>query len=415
MAGNVSSPFGDADDMAILNSEDVVEESETQEDELKEDLDVLEDTEDSEEDEQDEDEESDEDKAKVEKVEKPEDEPKDDEKLAPNLPTYGQIRRHDPEFFKKFPGIRDLIFRHKEYNELFPSLEDAKEAVESLNNYKAVEQNITSGDPGELLELLENYDTEVASKFTDSFLPTLAKTRPDIFTRVTQPYVKHLLKTAYKKYEMATEGPGLNKKNAILHVHEEIFGDLEIDKGVKAPQTQAPKDEKYENEKKEYYTRIENDFRTSTAAEAKSELNSILAKEVDPKGLLSEYDRKNITRDVLEEVDKVLAADQRHMNLMGTLWGKAKKSGWEPSLKDRIKTAYLSRVRVIIPEIARKARSEALQARRIKAGRRDDSSQDNTRAAPVRRSDNRAVKDEEIDWGKSSDLDILNDTPKRLK
>jgi len=411
MPGQVSSPFGDKEDMEILDSPDEAEETKpgTEDEEAPEDSD--------EDEAEDEDEESDEDEEEEEKSGKKKKgeadaEPEDDEqKLGnfPDRPTYAQIKKYDPDFFKKFPGMRNLVFQEQAYREIFSTAEEAKDAAEELGNYRAVEKNITSGDPDAYLEILEQYDRKTATDFTDRFLPTLAKTRPELFQRITQPYLKHVLRTIANR-----AGNDENLKNSILHIHKQIFGDFDVDKNVRIAAPKEPeKDEKYEKEKQQYYTQRETDFRTGTTQSARTELTKVLDKLIDPKGSLSAYDKKNITRDVLESVDQALAADTQHMSLMGSLWARAKKSGWSSEFKERISTAYLSRVKVVAPSIVQKAKSEALKARGKSNGLR--SSTESSKPNGSGRPSSARVKDDEIDWKKSSDLDILNDTPKRRK
>lgn len=418
MAGTVSSPFGDPEDMAILNDETPEEkEEQSQEEEEKEILDELEsDSDDDDEDEDKGDDEGEEDdKEDDDDKEEKEDEPDDKEKLGtkPNSPTYGAIRRKYPEFFKDFPALRDVIFQEQQFRESFATVEDARDAAELLNNYRAVEQNITSGDPDQFLEVLEEYDKNTAVNFIDRFLPTLAKTRADLFQRATQPYLKHVLRTVYKEVADADSGDRLNMKNAVLHIHKKLFGDFEVDKSVKLEKPPEPqKDEKYEQEKQRFWQEKENSFRTSVSNDARTKLSGILEKSIDPNKALSDYDRRNIQRDVLDEIDKALAADTQHMALMGSLWARAKKSGWQPEFMERITTAYLSRVKLIAPSIVQKARSEALKARRSN-GRPASKTRTAPNPSGRPKSDGGRLKEDEIDWRRSSDLDILNDTPKR--
>src|SRR5437763_300329 len=57
-----------------------------------------------------------------------EEEEEEEEHGIVGRPTFKDIKAKYPNLFKDFPDLRDMVFRERDYSELFPTVEDAKEA-----------------------------------------------------------------------------------------------------------------------------------------------------------------------------------------------------------------------------------------------------------------------------------------------
>src|SRR5215471_9558495 len=63
-----------------------------------------------------------------EKDEEEEEEKKLAAKPPYDRPTMQELREAFPDLFKKFPSMRDVFYREQEFTQIFPTIEDAKEA-----------------------------------------------------------------------------------------------------------------------------------------------------------------------------------------------------------------------------------------------------------------------------------------------
>src|SRR5216684_3091765 len=61
------------------------------------------------------------------------------------IPKRQAILKEFPELFKKFPAIEHAIYREQQYAEIFPTLDDAKEANARLDDFKAFENELFDG------------------------------------------------------------------------------------------------------------------------------------------------------------------------------------------------------------------------------------------------------------------------------
>src|SRR6187399_41792 len=83
---------------------------------------------------------------KDEEVELEETETETDELEFVNVPRKKEILKEFPEIFKKFPGMERALYKEAQYAELFPTMQEAKDAKEELRNLKGVESEIMNGD-----------------------------------------------------------------------------------------------------------------------------------------------------------------------------------------------------------------------------------------------------------------------------
>src|SRR5437762_7106149 len=163
MAGNNDSVDGVTiqDDIELLNQEDIeVKELESKEEEKEEE--------------------------KLESEEEIEDEEGGEKKEDKSIEVLGfkDITKKYPNLFKDFPNLRHIFFHEKEYREIFPSVEEAKEAVEELNGLRELETALTSGTQQDVEALIDSFKElgdNVIPNFANNFLPSLKSINQELY------------------------------------------------------------------------------------------------------------------------------------------------------------------------------------------------------------------------------------------
>src|SRR5215467_11549820 len=110
----------------------------------------------------------------------------DDEDLELVTP----VRRRDilakyPQLFKEFPYLEKAYYREQQYTEIFPTLEDARTAIEKSETLDNFEQDVMSGNLTTILQTVKDTNPNAFYKIVDTYLPTLS--------RVDQQAYFHLL------------------------------------------------------------------------------------------------------------------------------------------------------------------------------------------------------------------------------
>src|SRR6185437_12878138 len=150
--------------------------------------------------------ESEEEEEKEEKT-SDEDEEEKEPDIFQDIPSRKEILKAFPDLFKKFPGIASAIYRDRQYTEIFPSIDDARQASESLKDFEHFEQSLLSGDLNVVLESLKESDKAAFGKVTSNILATIQKVDEPAYYNVLSNVIKGAAST------MFAEGQRINNDN----------------------------------------------------------------------------------------------------------------------------------------------------------------------------------------------------------
>lgn len=406
-AGSVQ-PFGETGDVAILAEGE--DEATPEKDDTE-----SEDSGDNPPDENDEtpDDEAEDDAEGKEKDDKEKDdseEEEEDESVARSKPALKTITAKYPNIFKEFPALKDAYFRADAYAEVFPSVEDARDAAEKADILDTFEEALVKrGSAVELLNSIKESDPRALGKFVDNLLPELYKFDSNLFLRATEPVTRQLLWSA------SQHGKKSGDKNLVAsaqHISNYLFGDAE----VIAPKTAGRKEEdperiELERDKANFEATKRNEFLGELNSRAGKQLVKIISDGLDPKSVLSDFMKTTITEKVMDEIGARLEKDTHHMARMRTLHSRAAKAGFPKAMTDQITATYLSAAKLLIPVVRNEIKAKALgrspNGNGNKSGNRQIPVSGGNRSGSSNLTKNLSPK--QVDWAKTSDLDFLND------
>lgn len=354
-----------------------------------------------------------------EEVEDDKETPEEDKKPRYGRPTVADIKTKYPNFFKDFPDMRHSLFREGEYSSIFPTIDDAKEAQEKVGDYDNLVQLFNSGKQEDFEQFLGGIAKDGSlANVAGNFLPSLYKTNRETYFQITTPIAEALCRNAFR----TAEGAGNeNLKNAALVLAKWAFGDVKFATGERQsepPKATAAKDPDLEREKSAFYQEKYNDARAHVDTNGATKLRAEIKNGLDPNGVFKPFTLNLLLKEVMEEVGRELEKDPRHMAMMNSLWKQAHRAGYAGNWKDRLLTTYLSRARAVMPAIRMRIRAEALKGEQHSA---DETSRIANKSSDRKEvqgggssrvgSGTRAPSAREVDWSKTSDMDILNDRP----
>lgn len=343
-------------------------------------------------------------------------------------PTVTEIKGKYPNFFKDFPDMRHMLFREQEYTSLFPTVEDAKEAQGRAEDFDHFSSLVNSGKSEDFVQFLggiKEVDPKNLVNFAANFLPGLYKADRDTYFAVTTPVAESLLRNAYKA---ARESGDENLQNAALHIARWALGDPGYATGekvtppLKAAENEPKKDDKYEQEKEQFYTHRYNESRQFVSNTAQTRLTAEIKRGLDPGGVFNDFSNQLLVKEILNEIGAALEADKTHMDAINSMWKHAHKAGFAGNWKDRILATYMSRARAIMPAIRARIRQQALADQKGRVSQQEEKanlSSDRREISGSQNSGQRGVvktaAPQDIDWRNTSDMDILNDNVKLKK
>jgi len=278
-----------------------------------------------------------------------------------HVPRKKEVLAKYPNFYKEFPGFERAIYREQQYSEVFPTVTEAKEAVEAVKEYKEFESALLSGNLVDVLKSVKNADENAFQQIGDNILQTLAQIDQKVYHDTVSTVMQNAL---YSLAKAGVESENENLKTAALILNQYLFGKTEIKppvaKQVRTEQSDAEKQlqQQQRNFAQQQYEVALNDVTTRTENIIKSNVE----RAIDPKGVMTPYVKSKAVSDVVTEVNKALSSDARFRLTLNNLWENSFKNNHNEASKQKIRNALLSKTKSVLTDIVRKVRSEALKS-----------------------------------------------------
>ena len=348
--------------------------------------------------------------------EKEEDEGKDskEKELA-----FKEVTKKYPKLFKDFPHLRHAFFHAKEYREIFPTVEEAKEAIEHLDNYKQIEGALSRGEVADVVDVLNSFKgvgEGVVENFATNFLSSVRKMDQDLYYQVITPELVNFTRTLF---DAGLRNDNDNLKNAALVASMHFFGDPKVASGEKQlnlNKEPKKKDETLERERASFKNERYSTFYNDVVQDSDKRINSLVMNGIDPKEVMTEGVKELVAERVIKEIGKTLASNSAHKNRMNSLWKKASAENFTGSWKTKIISAYIEAASEIMPKIRSSVRANVLGIRDRQPDRNGVEREDKIiprqsgSDGKTRLNGNKKLDPKKINWSKTSDLDLFNDT-----
>ena len=338
----------------------------------------------------------------------------DDKALA-----FKEVTKKYPKLFKDFPHLRHAFFHAKEYREIFPTVEEAKEAIEHLDNYKQIEGALSRGEVADVVDVLNSFKgvgEGVVENFATNFLSSVRKMDQDLYYQVITPELVNFTRTLF---DAGLRNDNDNLKNAALVASMHFFGDPKVASGEKQlnlNKEPKKKDETLERERASFKNERYSTFYNDVVQDSDKRINSLVMNGIDPKEVMTEGVKELVAERVIKEIGKTLASNSAHKNRMNSLWKKASAENFTSSWKTKIISAYIEAASEIMPKIRSSVRANVLGIRDRQPDRNGVEREDKIiprqsgSDGKTRLNGNKKLDPKKINWSKTSDLDLFNDT-----
>lgn len=355
-----------------------------------------------------------------EKKEEGEEEELDDEKLNLVVPVRkSEIKKKYPTFFKEFPSVEVSIYRDRQFVEIFPTIDDAKEASEKAEQLDKFESSLMQGNTEEIFKLIKENDPEAFTKIADNYLNTLAKVDEKAYLHTISNVVKHTIISMVREAKAIdgrarTEEDKKKAKALIDHaeaINEFVFGTSEFSNPTRLTPEEKPDDDGVKRERQEIATeRFENAL-GDLQSRVDNTIQSTIDINIDPKGSMSSFVKKHASREAFDKIEELVVSDRGFKKTLDSLWRAAVESKYSRASLERIRSAYLSKAKTLLPGAIKAARIEALKG--IGRSKNDnDDDKDRRGHLPVGRtssSDNRGGKKLSVPEGMSNKDFLMSD------
>jgi hypothetical protein len=306
----------------------------------------------------------------------------DEEKLELlEAPRRKDILAKYPNLYKDFPTLERSVYREQKYAEILPTVEDAKLAADKSQLLDTYEQELMNGSNESILNAVKDNDKEAFAKVVDNYLPNLYKVDQHAYYHTVGNIIKHTIISMVNDGR-AQSNEELGSAAAVLNHY--IFGTTQFSHPQKLSKDEVSNEnrekvEEISQKEKAFLERQYNTVKDDLGSRVDNILKSSVDKAIDPNETMTDYVRKVATSKVLEGLEELVSKDTRFRAIYDKLWEKAFESDFDRESMDRIKSAYLSKAKTLLPILIRRERNEALKGLR----RSDNTEKDRRGPLPV--------------------------------
>jgi hypothetical protein len=305
--------------------------------------------------------EGEEEEGKEEKVEEDEEEEEGKEKAGDEEEVIGDgkisvksLKTQYPDIFKKNPGLKDIIFKERELSKMYGTVEDAREAYNKSEAFDNFEQSLLGGEIGQLLDAVADTNSGAVVKIAENFLPELYARSRQLFSQVTAPVVKGMLRSTFAR---AQNKGDKQLALACQYISRELFESPDVLKATEIEQREDdPRDNEIKERENKLFQKQSMDARSDILNNVTGKLHKIISLKLG--GGMSEFVKEATVEKITSELDKVLQKDKAHMTHLNSLWNKMAKSGFSNEAKSKIISASLARATQLLPGVIVKVKAQ---------------------------------------------------------
>jgi len=319
-----------------------------------------------------------------------------DEQLELVTPVRRQeILKKYPKLFKDFPYLEKAYYREQQFTELLPTIDDAKEAVEAKKTLDNFETDILQGNTQKLLQAVQKGNKAGFNRLVNNYLPNLRAVDEKAYFHVISNVVKH---TVAAMYGDGKENDNEDLQNAAIALNKFVFGTTKYTPAQNLDDADAGPGDKKSQELAERERKFNEQRLTTARTELKGKTDNVLKntvlQHIDPKNSMSDYVKKNASRDALETLNNLIERDSRFKVLVDKLWQRAAEKNYDKSSTDAVRSAILSKAKTLLPAVIKRARNEALRGigKRVKDDSEDKDDSTKESKSTIRKSESSEVK-----------------------
>lgn len=310
-------------------------------------------------------------------------EPEEEEDINVDTPPkLKEIEKLAPGLLKKLPYLEKMIFRDRQYNQLFGGYDDAVEASEKAGVLDNFEKELTSGNSKNLFAQIKQGDEKAFRKLAVNLLPNLFEVDPQAHQEVVSNLFKRVIT---RMIHVGKSQQNEQVQDAATILSQFIFGDTEFSPPTDGPQNNRNdnRDEELESERKSFNEERLRAAQEDVISRVTNTLRNTISQYIDPKDEMSAFTKRHAIDEALRFIDSSIDGDDDFRRQMGRLWDTAIKEKLSRSSVDRIRTIFLGKAKSdgLLKKAILKARADALKDN----VRREDGNGNNAERRPASR------------------------------
>jgi hypothetical protein len=264
-----------------------------------------------------------------------------------------------PKILKEFPWFEKMIYRDKQYTELFGSFDDAREVYEQSQTVAEFTRELASGNIENILKQVKTDAPRSFDKIVDNYLLALSNVDPQAYLEVASNVGKVIIREIAKAARQNNDDE-LNK--VAVELNKFLFGTTEYTPPKpRVSEKDENEDSEAKRERETFYRERFESVRDDLQTKVDNILRNTISDYIDPKNEMTGYVKKHAVRECLQSLHNTVKSDKAFRNLLDRLWQDAFSKKFSADTQRRIQSAYLGKSKGLLPAVIKKARAEALK------------------------------------------------------
>lgn len=281
-------------------------------------------------------------------------------------PRKKEILAKYPNIFKDFPFMEKVMYRDRQYTELFGSFDDAKELAGKAEVFNNFEQQLLAGNTEEILKDVKETDPKAFDRIVDNYLRTLHKVDKDAYFEVASNVIKQAIQ------EMNNDKNDSVKEAAIILNQWMGWGDKFTAPKARVDDKDTAEKSEAEKARLEIVQERFIGARDTLQSQTDNTLKATISEYIDPRNVMTSYIKKNAINDTLSLLANNMGKDPSFVKNLNNLWRSAFDAKFSQDSLNKIKRFYLGRAKSLLPKALAKARAEALKNDRPSSEREEE-------------------------------------------
>lgn len=301
-----------------------------------------------------------------------------------DIPNRQAILKKFPELFKDFPAVERAIYGNQQFREIFPTVQDAKEAQQAVENYREIESTLLSGDIGTVLKNVKETDNKAFGKISGNIIDTIYKIDQGagnyVTGRIISRLAKGMLETAAR-----TKNEGLELAAKIVASY--TFNGMDVEQASKIFENavkandEHPEATQLKTEKEAFVKQQYDAAMSGVSTKTGNTIEAAIDKHIDPRGLMTDYVKDKAKSDALAQVNRIIENDTPFRTFLDKLWTNAFNNNFDQASLSKINNAILQKARTILPGVIQDVKGKALKGQ---AARTPEASKSNDKSPVVK-------------------------------
>ena len=306
-------------------------------------------------------------KLKGKKDDKEDKEDKTEEELDIDAPPKKrELVAKYPNIFKDFPWFEKMIYRDRQWTELFGSYDDAKVVAEDAQILQRFETELMGGSIQGTLKAVKENDPKAWDKIVDGYLPAIAAVDKDAYVEICGNIGKHIIhdiaKEARSLLNAGSKEQGELLQQVALNLNQYLFGSSTYTPPKPRVEGRVNEEEERINEERSAYNRERYESaRDDLQVRVDNTLRATIAEYIDRNQEMSPYVKRNAINDAMRILHNAIGNDAAFRKNQDKLWEAAINGRFNQNLLNQIKSSYLGKGKSLLKAVIAKARAEALK------------------------------------------------------